>query len=554
MKPNCRLLSTFLATIIWLRFAVAQLPDDIQSELDASLREQARIQQMREQQQKLIRNRSDANQQPANQHQHQQQQQQKPFDPNNYSFQQVSPPVQYSYYQPYGDAAQTSQQPQPSTPTSGTQQAQPKMDFNIDTLNFELPKPEARVASGSGDSANPRVVSPQFTGVGGLPVGNAPLAPQAQQGPPLTEADFKDITGGENYGAPAGDDFGIGSVAGNENRPAKPRSSSNPMNGGDMSDFNPFQGPKQQQNSNSRNTMDIPDFGSFGLGGGGGQGNSLNHRRGSSNRRQQANDFGNLEALAGGPQSMGGGGGDGFDSFASQPQGDQAAASGGGGGGADSNAPGSLQTLLGAGFPGLSADQSGAAWDPMGSSKNGRSGSQQSSGDNFDQVTGVNGAGGDDVGSLDIADLGDKSDQFSGANLGTFEQPGPQNDQDFNLGAAASNNQPKSVPYPDENPQFVGTLWALTQPQSMSQTRYNAQIDKGTYQDYPAYHVGDNDFGRVSGVVDATPKARAPGAGRYATPSARALAPEVRSGLRNGQHYDYSQAPSIRAAALSSLI
>lgn len=543
------LIALLLLALQVFKLVKCQLPDDIQSELDASLREQARIQAMRDQQQKLIRNRADHGS--TNQHHRSQklmnsQQQQKPFDPNNYSFQQVSPPVQYSYYQPFGDAANTGssqQNQQDGTSASQSQKPNAKMDFNIDTLNFELPKPEARVA---GESSQ-RPVSPQFTGVGGLPVGNAPLPPQAQQaGPPLSEADFKDITGGENYGAPAGDDFGLSNAMGSgsgRTQPASSRSSSvGDFPGGD---FNPFQEnntPRQQTNYRSGNSdpgMSMPDFGSFGLGA------SNQNRRGG--RRQQSigdggNDFGNFD------QSMGGNGGnEGFDSFSSQPSGDRASTSSASSDGG-SGAPASLQTLLGSGFPGLTGGS--GSWDPMASGGN----SRKSAADNLDQVTGVNGGGGDDVGSMDIADLGEKSDQFSGANLGTFEQPGPQNDQDFGLGAAASDQQPKSVPYPDGNPQFVGTLWALSQPQSMTQTRYASQIDKGTYQEYPSYSIGGNDSDRVSQVVDSTPKARAPAPGRYGTPSARALAPEVKSGLRSGQHYDYSQAPSIKAAALSSLV
>lgn len=526
------IIAVILASCLFARLATAQLPDDIQSELEASLREQAKIQAMRDQQQQRSAKGS-SQQQQNNQASQVNPQNQKPFDPNNFSFQQVSPPVQYSYYQPYGDAAAIQPNQNQNQP-AGAQNGQPKMDFNIDTLNFELPKPEARTAADS----SPGVNSPQFTGVGGLPVGNAPLPPQAQQSKPLTEADFKDITGGENYGAPGGDDFGLGTaMAGGRGRPNSRSGSDSSSGMNELGDFNPFQGQNRQQN--------VPDFGAFGFDGSGRQ------NRGAR-RGQPGNEFAGFDGLGGGggdsgSQSMGTNGNDGFDSFASQPQGDSASANPGGG------APGSLQSLLGSGFPGLAGEEGGSGWDPM-ASGNGRNGGQQSAGNNLDQVTGVNGGGGDDVGSMDIADIGDKSDQFSGANLGSFEQPGPQNDQDFNLGAAASENQPKSVAYPDENPQFVGTLWALTQPQSLSQTRYNAQIDKGTYQDYPSYTVGGNDRGWVSSVVDSTPAARSPGLGRYSTPSSRALAPEVRAGLRYGQHYDYSQAPSIRAAALSSLI
>jgi len=499
-----------------------QLPDDIQRELNQNLAEQARIQAARQQHQNGIQNRvgtSNVRQTAPIVH-----------DPNNYSYQEVSPPIQYSYYQPYGDAAQKPA-PGAQTPASIQPPASP-VNFDLNNLNFDLPKPQAQTAAAAQPSQH---FTPSFTGAGGLPVlqptaniasnqgsyvpvGNPPLAPQArvQQGPPLTEADFKDITAGENYGA-SGGDFGLDNAAANVGGPQNSRA--------DNSDaqLREFGFPSGQANSNKRSgemsdQMNIPDLGSFNM-----PGDAAPKRR-VDNGATSSDGFG-FEGLGGGitggNQAARGGAPAGDFDFASQPssaQGNQATAAG--------NAPGSLQSLLGADFPGLGGNGGGGL---DGFARN----------DPQAQLSGQGQQRADD-GALDIADMGDKSDQFSGADLGGFEQPSGQNDQDFNY-AAASNQQPRSVPYPDGNPQPVGTLWALTQPQSLTQTRYNALPDKGTYQDYPAYASGGNDFSLASQAVDRTPRARRAAPGRYGTPSPGALAPEYRT--RDGQSFDYNKGP-----------
>lgn len=553
-------LQVHLLILCWLVLqATCQLPDDIQRELNQNLAEQARIQAMREQHRNQIQNRVAANQPAAGK--------QPPHDPNNYSYQQVSPPIQYSYYQPYGDAVQpqTNQQPADGgqTTTSTTAHSMKPSDLDLNNLNFDLPQPQAQKAQHR--STGPQQhYTPSFTGAGGLPVmrpigganaisnsadssyapaGNAPLAPQAQQGTPLTEADFKDITGGENYGAPSGNDFGLGEA------------SSSGANGGgggggggsgddsantdaQLREFGlPAEqparsAPGRRASSSPSSQAGMPDFGAFGTDFGQ-PANSM-----SSQPKQRADtgmDFDQLENLAGGGggSSMPRSGLSGnrpptdFD-FAIQPSstnGDQTSTAGG--------APGSLQSLLGASFPGLGGGQSnldefaGAGNNPQ------RPQPQQRLDDR----------------ALDIADLGDKSDQFSGADLGGFEQPSARNDQDFNY-AAAANQQPSVVPYPDGSPQPVGTLLALTQPQSLTQTRYSALPDKGTYQDYPAYQA-ESSFASVSDVVDGTPRARRPGLGRYSMPSPDALAPEHRSNEPN-QHYDYASGPTNSNEADSS--
>lgn len=572
----------FVLHVVFIQLVSSQLPDDIQRELNQNLAEQARIQALRQQHQQKIQqlqNRAGGKQKPVAASPPAQ----PAHDPNNYSYQQISPPIQYSYYQPYGDAA-GAQQPQVGngdTSTlsnrSGKNQGPTAADFDLNNLNFDMPQPQAQVSNrmspigGQNGYQNQQLV-PTFTGAGGLPVmqpaagsqsadsyapvGQPPLAPQAQvqRGPPLTEADFKDITGGENYGAPGGNDFGIGSGGGagdstgnNEMRGTNGNANSRSDTDAQLREFGLPGGDQftsQQPTSQRRGSqMNIPDFGAFGpIGSGMGMGGSdLPQSRQSSQATgggsgipsefanfggAGGNDAADLGGAGGGSGSNGGGAnpqGD-FD-FASQPssaRGDQAAATMQGG------APGSLSSLLGSGFPGLG-------------NGNGQSGLDNFAGPANDPQR-QSGKMRSDDNAMDIADLGDKSDQFSGADLGGFEQPGPQNDQDFNYGSA-SNQQPKSVPYPDGNPQPVGTLWALTQPQSMTQTRYSAQIDKGTYQDYPAYQSGGNDFEAVRAVVDLTPRARRTGPGRYANPSLSELSPENRASLAPGSRFDYGQMP-----------
>lgn len=558
-----------------------QLPDDIQRELNQNLAEQARIQAIQaqqQQQQRLQQTRPGArsaapSSASAGPQKH---------DPNNYSYQQVSPPIQYSYYQPFGDAAgaeqpqqqqQQQSQQQAKRRQSGQVQPQP-INIDLNNLNFDLPQPQAQVSSASASAApatsrygQQQQYTPSFTGAGGLPVlkpiassnpydaatpvGTPPLAPQArvQQGPPLSEADFRDITGGENYGAPGGGtDFGLGDATSAASGSNQPQS----RNAADSTDVQlrefglPADQPAQHNNNNNNNRrldssmagMNIPDFGGFnpiGVGAGQQQQQRQSQQRAAADNNDFA-DFGNLaagsgngDANSGGSPAGGSGGGAGEFDFAGQPSSrqsggvDQAASTVNGG------APGSLQSLLGSGFPGLGGGNGNSGLDEFARANNNPQASNQRT----------------DDGAMDVADLGEKADGFSGADLGGFEQPSPQSDRDFNYGAA-SNQQPKSVPYPDSNPQPVGTLWALTQPQSLSQTRYNALPDKGTYQDYPAYASGGNDFGAVSAVVDETPKARRAGPGRYGTPSAQALAPEVRQSLAGGggQQYNYGREPA----------
>lgn len=543
------------ATISCLSGVLGQLPDDIQRELNQNLAEQARIQAMRQQHQQQIANRASAGQANSS-NSNKQTQNQPPHDPNNYSYQQVSPPIQYSYYQPYGDAAaQPNGAQNQQTQNNGKQTAAaPPINFDLNNLNFDLPQPQAQAQTASPQQQQ---LTPSFTGAGGLPVlkpiansanvgdnsyapaGNAPLAPQArvQQGPPLSEADFKDITGGDNYSAPGGSDFGLGSASGgggNGNRrnsngdtDAQLREFGMPSGGGDQS--------TAQDRRSDNSQMNIPDFGAFGPIGGA---SNLNGGNQQARSQPRMDEFG-LENLANGGgmqggntnQNNGAGGpaGTEFD-FAGQPssRGDQAASTMNGG------APGSLQSLLGSGFPGLGGNSQSGLDDFARGGNN----PQQS-------ISGQNGQQRADDGALDIANLGDKSDQFSGADLGGFEQPTPQNDQDFNY-ASSSNQQPKTVPYPDSNPQPVGTLWALTQPQSLSQTRYNAQVDRGTYQDYPAYRGPGNDFEAVREVVDSTPRARAAAPGSYGIPSPNDLAPEHRP-ENAGEQYDYNRGPNANS-------
>lgn len=513
------------------KLAHCQLPDDIQRELNQNLAEQARIQAIRDRHQSQIRSRAGSTG-TASPGKH---------DPNNYSYQQVSPPIQYSYYQPFGDAAAPGQEPAAVSRSTGSKGGAPTpINIDLNNLNFELPTPQAQV----GPPSQARHLTPSFTGAGGLPImkplasgpssspndlsnqlsaGNAPLAPQArvQQGPPLTEADFKDITGGENYGAPAGNDFGMGvssSPDAGTDADAQLRAFGMPGQAGTSG--------RRSQQLDQQQQMNIADFGAFGPAAGMGARQSQPR---AANNMPDSFGFDNLDGPAGGagmsgPAGMGSTGGD-FD-FASQPssnRADQAQAT------LRSGAPGSLQSLLGSSFPGLGGGQTGDLGGLDGFAQ--LADPQQSSSDKAQMRN--------DDSSLDIANLGDKSDQFSGANLGGFEQPSPQNDQDFNY-AAASNQQPSSVPYPDGNPQPVGTLIALTQPQTLSQTRYNALPDKGTYQDYPAY-TDSVAWISVSDVVDETPRARAPGIGRYGIPSPLALAPEHRPPV--GQQFDYARSP-----------
>lgn len=527
-----QLLPPILITLLLASMISCQLPDDIQQELDRSIAEQARIDALRRQAQARA-----ANQGPTARQAGPQQQQQAPHDPNNYSYQQVSPPIQYSYYQPFGDAANQPAQPQPEQAAlrRADNKQQQAMNLDLNNLNFDdLASNNNNNNRPSQPAAGQQQLAPSFTGAGGLPVlqpiasanqqqvpvGQAPLAPQArvQQGPPLTEADFKDITGGENYGAPGGSDFGLGDAglgggASGANRRNQPQDNTDAQ----LREFGmPFGAAGNQR---QRSSGGVPDFGAFGGGPGSGMINGAGNAR--QDQMPSMNEFG--LGNAGGQQAPGGG--NDFD-FASQPSSqqqnqDQASTALNGG------APGSLQSLLGAGFPGLSG---------------GNGGSQQNGLDSFAQGNNDPQRARMDDNSMDIANLGDKSDQFSGADLGGFEQPGPQNDQDFNYGAS-SNQQPKSVPYPDANPQPVGTLLALTQPQSLSQARYSLMPDKGTYQDYPAYQSGGNDFSAVASVVDGTPVARRGGPGRYSWPSSGELAYEFRRQVQSNGQFDYSRGP-----------
>lgn len=539
-----RCLSTILRAqfliLCWLVLQVAcQLPDDIQRELNQNLAEQARIQAMREQHKNQLQSRAAGPAQQARPQQH---------DPNNYSYQQVSPPIQYSYYQPYGDAAkpQTGQSVAGGGQPAASVAQGPPMNLDLNNLNFDLPSQPAQQAAQPRSSGRQQQqhYTPSFTGVGGLPVlqpvgganaasnsadsyapaGQAPLAPQAQvqQGPPLTEADFKDITGGENYGAPGGNDFGLGEAANTRNGDNSANTDAQ------LREFGlPAEQPSAAARRSSAPQTSVPDFGTFG-GNDFGQASGNQRPARASTADNNGLDFEGLENLAGGgatPRS--GSGRQDFD-FASQPSsanGDQIATAGG--------APGSLQSLLGAGFPGLGGGSSnldgfaGAGNNPQ------RPTRQQPLDDR----------------ALDIADLGEKSDQFSGADLGGFEQPSARNDQDFNYAAAAS-QQPSVVPYPDGNPQPVGTLWALSQPQALTQARYNPLPDKGTYIGYPAYEAA-SEAASVSEVVDRTPRARRPGPGRYSMPSPSELAPEHRLGSPSEQ-YDYTRAPVSRGVEAES--
>lgn len=531
-SSNRHLLIILSLCVQLFQLTSAQLPDDIQRELNQNLAEQARIQAMRAQHQNQIKNRVGATG-PASHNGAK-------HDPNNYSYQQVSPPIQYSYYQPFGDAAAPAQQQQPSVSTGANSAQQAPINIDLNNLNFDLPTPQAQTAA----QPQGRHMTPSFTGAGGLPImkpmaasspvapielssqvpaGSTPLAPQArvQQGPPLTEADFKDITGSENYGAPGGSDFGMGSSSspdGGAETDAQLREFGMPSSGGSAG-----RRSSQPQQLDQQQQMNIPDFGAFGSMDGGG---SSRRAQPASSTMADTFGFGNLDPPAGGSGMSGSNptGGD-FD-FASQPssnRADQTQANMGGG------APGSLQSLLGSSFPGLAGSQSG---DLGGLDGFGQSAEPQ-------QSSARQGQSRANDGSLDMTNLDDRSDQFSGANLGGFEQPSQQNDQDFNY-AAASSQQPSSVPYPDGSPQPVGTLLALTQPESLSQARYNALPDKGTYQDYPAYADAPSPAS-VADVVDETPRARAPGPGRYGRPSALALAAEHRPPV--GHQFDYAQSP-----------
>lgn len=496
-----------------------QLPDDIQRELNQNLAEQARIQAMRAQHQQQIKNRmaGSGGAKPATGTGH---------DPNNYSYQQVSPPIQYSYYQPFGDAAKTPEQSVGGGQTSQASNKGPPINFDLNNMNFDMPTPQAQVSG----QLQPRQMTPSFTGVGGLPImkpvsasagqvpqGNTPLAPQAQvqQGPPLTEADFRDITGGENYGAPGGNEFGMSPTSSSS---PNARSSGDADTDSQLREFGmPDSGngrassPEPQQGLDQQQQVNMADFGPFGSMAG----------MGAPARRSQPNmgdsfGFGNLDGSGESGSSPGSTGNE-FD-FTGQPssnRADQTQASSGGG------APGSLQSLLGSSFPGLGG---GASPDLGGFDGFGQSAEPRQP---------ARGQARTDDTTLGMANLGqDNQDQMSGG----FDQPGSGGEQDFNF-AAASNQQPSSVPYPDGAPQPVGTLLALTQPQTLTQARYNPLPDKGTYQDYPAYAESGHEL-TVREVVDATPRARAPGIGRYGAPSARALAPEYRPPV--GHKFDYS--------------
>lgn len=562
--------------VIWVSLVAAQLPNDMERELNQNLAEQARLQAIRARHQQQIAARHGAvtarpaaTQKPA-------------IDPNNYSFQQVSPPIQYSYYQPYGDLA-----PKDPSKVSGLERQQPQaragqaaaptpqINIDLNNLNIDipnLPTPQAQTAGQSAAAPHYRAQRRQFNGAGALgvpqmqpvaaaqqaPDSFAPLQPQAQtsagagqpqiqQGPPLTEADFKDITGGENYGAPQGSDFGTPASAGgggadNPDPASEPRAGQDefgmPQGAGqvDQDQGQDQQAAPKQRQDNSMGGM-LPDFGNFNPMGaavmsqqqqpirrGGGSGFDPFSAAGMGGGLPFGNEIGNIGSAMGGqtPRRQSRPAGD-FD-FASQPssQGDATASQPGG----RSGAPGSLQSLLGGSFPGLSSGPVGNMGLDM---------LTRGTGGGEDPASQSRSGGGDDVGGLDLADMGV---DFDGS-----QQPA-QGEQDFNLAAAAAEQQPKTVLYPDGSPQFVGTVWALSQPQSMTQTRYNVLPDHGTYQDYPAYQSGGNDFGAVRGVVDGTPRARDAGPGRYSNPSPQELAPEHRPELASSQvQYDYARGP-----------
>jgi len=538
----------------------------MQRELNQNLAEQARIQAMRAKHQQQMQARAAPVAPSSGQKQ--------PFDPNNYSFQQVSPPIQYSYYQPYGDAVQQPQQ----QAQKAAQNQPPVQPINIDlnNLNFDLPTPQA-APTGSSQSAGtgqqqaqqqqqqPQLV-PSFTGAGGLPVmqppaavssqdqsvpmGQAPLAPQAQkaQGPPLTEADFRDITGGENYGAPGGADFGLASAGADGPQPmgAGASGAQQPDNTeAQLREFGMGDSLNQQnglRKANRRQDLGGFDFGGLDAVGLGNSGGSAGRRGGGGARRPQSTNPFNMDFFSGGnsgglQQSRRRQPND-FD-FASQPSSDQASSQGGAG----ASAPGSLQALLGGGFPGLGngRDPSNMGLESLAGGLGENGGAQQDQqraddGLNLGNLAGA--AGGPDGRAEGMADLGDMGGL---GGLGDGQQPDQEQGQDgqeFGLAAAAAAPQPKSVPYPDGGPQFVGTLWALGQPQSLTQTRYNPLPDKGTYQDYPAYRSGGNHFEAVRELVDSTPAARPPGPGRYAQPALDQLAPDWRSSTAV---HDYSR-------------
>lgn len=411
---------------------------------------------------------------------------------------------EYSYYQPFGDAAQPPPPPPPPVPLPQVRQpaaSQQAANFDLNNLNFDIPQQTEPQAA---PLQHLRPISSSFSGAGSLPALPVPDArtggqPQEQaKTQPLTEADFRDITEGGNYGA-GGPEFGIAGGA----QPARRLDNTDAQ----LSAMGLGSGPETGRSNGGPTGGGLDGFPDFGAAFGGG---------GEPQQQQQQMPMFDLGRQGGGGSAPGSD----FD-FASQPS------SQGGSGPASVGPPGSLQTLLGTSFPGLGGGQPGGSVgqgaDPsaMGLNEFARGGIDPQAQRNDD-------------GAMDIADLGDRSDQFSGADVGAFEQPTPSpQDSDFNYGGspggsgggsqdgdpfafAADEQQPAVVPYPDGALQPVGTLWALTQPQSILQARYNPLPDKGTYQSYPAYEQDDGTDPReaVRAVVAATPAAGAPGPGR----------------------------------------
>lgn len=484
---NCRSLA-LIGLIACASSINCQLPDDMQRELNQNLEQQARLQALRHQQ--LHMQRLKSLQQPKSSNPLTNRQQTQPYDPNNYSYEQVSPPVQYSYYQPFGDAAQPpaalqQHQMQPRQQQAVASQQAPNFDMN--GMNFGPPTPVQLQAPA-------------------LPIPQAQVSGQQNQQPnPLTEADFRDITEGQNYGEQANNKpqqkqnleradqtdeqlaaMGLGSLPGASNQPASGSLNQGPNQGFDFDSFGLNQRPQQQRKVNRAQVGDDDD-GSDNLsqmfGGNANIQQPTQQLQQQQPQRYSDFDFGNDES--------------------SQAPSEAARSSRSNDGSTSNNqsAPASLQSLLGANFPGLI---------PGGGTSPAMEAISRGSVDPQRQNM--------DSGVTRIADLGDRSDEFSGADLGGFEQPAPRkSDQDFNFASAAAEPQPSVVPYPDGAPQPMGALLTLAQPQSLSQKRYNALPDKGTYTSYPAYEQRSPGDPRqlVRAVVATTPRARPPGLGRY---------------------------------------
>lgn len=451
--------------------ASCQLPDDMQRELNENLEQQARLQALRHQQQLAAQQQAALN---KNAQLQSRQAPQPAHDPNNYSYEQVSPPVQYSYFQPFGDAAPKQQLIASQLPARArTGQAPLKVQsgaqvapgFDLNSLNLDAPLQQPQLQSRTSPVPAPMLPLPQ--------------AQTASQ--PLSEADFGDITGGHNYGASPASDFGLSQASNNNNNQRRADGTDAQLAefGLTGNNANEFPGLEQRSADFAR-PQQLPqqsapqEFNFF-------ENDEQSPQRGAQQRRF-----------------------DGFDdSFAaSQAQPHQA-------GQQKAQTPASLTSLLGTNFPGLANGGASPAMQSLARSSADPQAQRQ------------------DDNAMDIADLGERSDEFSGADLGGFEQPSPQQgDKDFSLASGnagdisseAASEQPSVVPYPDGAPQPVGTLWALTQPQSLSQKRYSALIDKGTYHEYPAYARDELDSARsaVRAVVARTPHPRAPGPGRYA--------------------------------------